>query len=105
MKKDELPKFHETFNPILDILSDGKIIHVRELQNKVIEKYYSHLSTELLDQKTKSGDVLIYNRIAWGKFISGHFFVCIHRIIRKYGHSGMRLCFYISLKNQRRHSR
>jgi restriction system protein len=67
MKKDELPKFHETFNPILDILSDGKIIHVRELQNKVIEKYYSHLSQELLDQKTKSGDILIFNRIAWGK--------------------------------------
>ncbi|HRG02158.1 MAG TPA: restriction endonuclease [Bacteroidia bacterium] len=67
MKKNELPKFHETFNPILDILSDGKIIHVRELQNKVIEKYYSHLSPELLDQKTKSGDILIYNRIAWGK--------------------------------------
>jgi restriction system protein len=67
MKKNELPKFHETFNPILDVLSDGKIIHVRELQNKVIEKYYSHLSPELLDQKTKSGDILIYNRIAWGK--------------------------------------
>lgn len=67
MKTNELPKFHETFNPILDILSDGKIIHVRELQNKVIEKYYSHLSSDLLDQKTKSGDILIYNRIAWGK--------------------------------------
>lgn len=67
MKKNELPKFHETFNPILDVLSNGKIIHVRELQNKVIEKYYSHLSPELLDQKTKSGDILIYNRIAWGK--------------------------------------
>ena len=67
MKKNELPKFHETFNPILDILSDGKIIHVRELQKKVIEKYYSHLSPELLNQKTKSGDILIYNRIAWGK--------------------------------------
>ncbi len=67
MKKNELPKFHETFNPILDVLNDGKIIHVRELQNKVLEKYYSHLSPELLDQKTKSGDILIYNRIAWGK--------------------------------------
>ena len=67
MNKDELPKFHETFNPILDILSNGKIIHVRELQNKVIEKYYSHLSPELLEQKTKSGDILIFNRIAWGK--------------------------------------
>ncbi len=67
MKKEELPKFHETFNPILDILSDGKIIHHRELQKRVIEKYYAHLPQDLLEQKTKSGDILIYNRIAWGK--------------------------------------
>ncbi len=63
----EIPKFHETFNPILKILSDGKTIHSRELINKVIDDYYSHLSDELLEQKTKSGDVLISNRIAWGK--------------------------------------
>ena len=67
MKKEELPKFHETFNPILDILSDGKIIHHRELQKRVIEKYYAHLPQDLLEQKTKSGDILIFNRIAWGK--------------------------------------
>lgn len=67
MKKEELPKFHETFNPILDILSDGKVIHHREMQKKVIEKYYSHLPQELLEEKTKSGDILIQNRIAWGK--------------------------------------
>lgn len=36
--KNELPKFHETFNPILDILSNGEIIHHRELLNKVVEK-------------------------------------------------------------------
>jgi restriction system protein len=63
----ELPKFHETFNPILDILSDGEVIHHRELLNRVVKKYYSNLSQELLEQKTKSGDVLILNRIAWGK--------------------------------------
>jgi restriction system protein len=63
----ELPKFHETFNPILEILSDGKMLHHRELINRVVEKYYSHLSSELLSQKTKSGDKLIHNRIAWGK--------------------------------------
>ena len=63
----EIPKFHETFNPILEILSDGKTIHTRELQKLVIEKYYSHLSRELLEEKTKSGEVLINNRIAWGK--------------------------------------
>jgi restriction system protein len=63
----ELPKFHETFNPILDILSDGEVIHHRELLNRVVKKYYSDLPNDLLEQKTKSGDVLIMNRIAWGK--------------------------------------
>jgi restriction system protein len=63
----ELPKFHETFNPILDILSDGKIINSRELLNKVVEKYYSDLPQELLEQKTKSGSPLLQDRISWGK--------------------------------------
>lgn len=67
MKQEELPKFHETFNPILDILSEGNIIHHRELLKKVVDKYYSHLDKDLLDQKTKSGEILILNRIAWGK--------------------------------------
>lgn len=65
--KQEIPKFHETFNPILDILSNKEILHTRELQKKVIEKYYAHLAKELLEEKTKSGEVLINNRIAWGK--------------------------------------
>lgn len=63
----ELPKFHETFNPILDILSDGKIINSRELLNKVVEKYYYDLPQELLEQKTKSGSPLLQDRISWGK--------------------------------------
>ncbi len=63
----DLPKFHETFNPILEILSDGKIIHHRELLKVVVEKFYADLPKELLDQKTKSGELLILNRIAWGK--------------------------------------
>jgi restriction system protein len=67
MKEEELPKFHETFNPLLDILSNGEIIHHRELLKKVVDKYYSDLSKELLDLKTKSGEILLLNRIAWGK--------------------------------------
>lgn len=65
--KKEIPKFHETFNAILDILSDKEIMHTREMQKRVIEKYYSHLPKELLEEKTKSGEILINNRIAWGK--------------------------------------
>ena len=63
----EIPKFHETFSPILEILSNGEVIHFRDLQKLVIEKYFSHLTTEQLSEKTKTGENLINNRIAWGK--------------------------------------
>lgn len=63
----EIPKFHETFNPFLDVLSNGQTIHTREMQRLVIEKYYATLPNELLSEKTKSGEILINNRIAWGK--------------------------------------
>lgn len=63
----EIPKFHETFNPILEILRKGEKLHTREMQNLVIAKYYSHLPQNLLNEKTKSGEILINNRIAWGK--------------------------------------
>ena len=66
-KNMELPKFNETFLPILEVLSDGKIIKGRELIKRVEERFYSQLSQELLAQTTKSGDRLIENRIAWGK--------------------------------------
>jgi len=61
MIQKDLPKFQETFNPILEILSNGQIIHHRELLKKVLEKYYSELPKELLDLKTKSGEPLILN--------------------------------------------
>ena len=63
----EIPKFHETFNPILDILSNGETIHTRDLQLAVIKKHFSYLTDEQLSEKTKTGENLIYNRIAWGK--------------------------------------
>jgi restriction system protein len=67
MKEKDLPKFHETFNPILEVLSDKQIIHYRVLRMTVLEKYYSDLPKELLEQKTKSGELLLFNRIDWGK--------------------------------------
>jgi restriction system protein len=63
----ELPKYHETFIPILEVLSDGKTIHYNDLRKQVRDQYYSNLSEELLSKKTKSGDVVILNRIGWGK--------------------------------------
>lgn len=63
----ELPRFNETFLPILEVLKDGEIIKGRELVRLVEERFYSDLPQNLLDQTTKSGDRLIENRIAWGK--------------------------------------
>ena len=63
----QLPKYHETFIPILKILSDGKIIHVNDLRKRVRDEFYSNLSQELLNKKVKSGDNLVLNRIHWGK--------------------------------------
>jgi restriction system protein len=63
----EIPKFHETFIPILKVLDNGETLQAREMYKKVIEQFYSGLSKEQLEQTTKSGDILIINRIAWGK--------------------------------------
>jgi len=63
----QLPKFHETFIPILEILNEYGVLGHRDLLNKVVEKYYSNLPQELLSEKTKTGDILIFNRIARGK--------------------------------------
>lgn len=63
----EIPKFNETFIPILEVLKDEKIYNHRELINRVKIKYYSDLTEAQLKQKTKSGDLLIDNRISWGK--------------------------------------
>ncbi|MBK8242454.1 MAG: restriction endonuclease [Saprospiraceae bacterium] len=63
----EIPKFDETFIPILEILKDDKVLKSRELLEEVKTRFYSDLSEEQLKQETKSGDLLIDNRIAWGK--------------------------------------
>ncbi|MCB0526362.1 MAG: restriction endonuclease [Saprospiraceae bacterium] len=63
----EIPKFHETFIPILKVLENGETLQARGLYQKVIDQFYSELSKEQLGEKTKSGDLLIINRIAWGK--------------------------------------
>ena len=65
--ENRLPKYYETFIPILEVLSDGKVIHYKELEKQVLDRYYPNLSEELLDLKTKSGVMLILNRIGWGR--------------------------------------
>ncbi len=63
----EIPKFHETFFPILEVLRDGKTMHFRELYQIIKKNYFSDLTDEQLKEQTKSGDILIDNRIGWGK--------------------------------------
>jgi restriction system protein len=63
----DIPKFDETFIPILEVLKTGKVYKTRELIEEVKARFYSGLSEEQLKEETKSGDLLIDNRIAWGK--------------------------------------
>jgi len=63
----ELPKFHETFLPILETLKDGEVMHYRDLQKKVRDKYYMNLPEDLLNQKTSTGANVLLDRISWGK--------------------------------------
>ena len=63
----EIPKFDETFIPILEVLKTGKVYKTRELIEEVKSRFYSGLTDEQLKVETKSGDLLVDNRIAWGK--------------------------------------
>lgn len=63
----ELPKYHDTFIPILETLNSIETISSRELAIKVRDKYYSNLPKELLDKKTSTGANTLIDRILWGK--------------------------------------
>lgn len=62
-----LPKYHETFIPILQILSSGKPKSSRELSLEVRDNYYFNLPKDLLEKKTKSGSNVLLDRVLWGK--------------------------------------
>ena len=63
----ELPKYHETFIPILEILNLVESTSSRELATRVRDKYFSDLPKELLDKKTSTGANTLIDRILWGK--------------------------------------
>jgi len=63
----ELPKYHETFLPILETLNSIESISSRELATRVRDNYYSDLPKELLDKKTSTGANTLIDRILWGK--------------------------------------
>jgi len=63
----ELPKYYETFLPILETLGNEKPIHYKELRIVIRNKYYSDLPQNLLERKTSSGANVLLDRIGWGK--------------------------------------
>jgi restriction system protein len=63
----ELPKYHESFLPILNVLSTVDSISSRELGERVRNEFYSNLPKELLMKKTKSGANVLLDRIQWAK--------------------------------------
>jgi len=63
----QLPKYHQTFIPLLEIPGSGEPMKSRNLATQVRDKYYSHLPQELLNQKTTSGANVLIDRILWGK--------------------------------------
>ena len=65
----ELPKYNETFIPVLEILNSVESIKSRELASLVRETYYSDLPPELLNQKTSTDANVLLDRILWGSHI------------------------------------
>ena len=50
----DLPKFHETFMPILRVLADNQVkSSAKELNDYVIQNKYKNLPIELLNQTDK----------------------------------------------------
>jgi restriction system protein len=62
-----VPKFHETFIPILKVLESGEELHHEDMKRRVKEQFFANLPDEILNQKTSSGVFLILNRIGWAK--------------------------------------
>lgn len=63
----EIPKYHQTFIPVLEVLNTVESLNSRELASQVLNNNYSNLPQELLDQKTSTGANVLIDRILWGK--------------------------------------
>lgn len=73
----EIPKYHETFMPVLEVLNSENTLSYRALAIKVRDKYYAGLSKDLLEKKTSSGANVVLDRIGWGKsYLKMAKFVC-----------------------------
>ena len=61
-----MPKYHETFIPILDVMSDKSVLPVKKIISQVINRYYTHLPEELLRARVTTGRRRIVDRVGWG---------------------------------------
>lgn len=62
-----IPKFYETFLPILKVLSDGEIVKTSDLPMRLLDAKYFVLTPNDLAQTKATGGSLFYDRVAWGK--------------------------------------
>ncbi len=64
----DLPKFHETFVPVLKVLDANEgPLHNKDLRIRVRDQYYSNLPQNLLDEKVSTGGNKLFNKIDFGK--------------------------------------
>lgn len=64
---ERLPKYHETFIPILQTLESQGLLKSRELATLIRDNYYVDLSKDALEKETSSGANVLIDRILWGK--------------------------------------
>lgn len=61
-----IPKFDETFLPLLQILADGQVHKFSELPQLLLDNGFFELTPEELHQKISDGSSLYYGRVGWG---------------------------------------
>lgn len=61
-----MPKFDETFLPVLQVLADGQIHKFSELPQTLLDRGYFQLTPEELRQTVSDGSGLYYGRVGWG---------------------------------------
>lgn len=62
-----IPKFYDTFLPILKALQNDEVVETSDLPERLLKDRYFHLTPEELNQKMDSGGNLYRNRVNWGK--------------------------------------
>ncbi len=62
-----LPKFYETFLPILKVLADDRIVNTSDLPTLLLDAKYFNLTPDELAQTKATGGSLFHDRVAWGK--------------------------------------